>query len=156
MSPSKQIAISKSEEHALDDLAHQSDFWSRIRAAYAAYDALTERQYELLREHIARNSWKRNAARVAGHPVRNKYCAGDGTPRCAHRGTPWCKATSTRVVGAFGYCAEHADEARAEFDAWKASHTAQFAEPSGSSGDVINDLATTPLDLCKTMKELQS
>ena len=70
--------ISKSEEHWLDEFAKSSEFWASVRAKYAEFDGLTPRQYEILTENIERNEWKKDASKVAGVPVRNKFKTRDG------------------------------------------------------------------------------
>lgn len=118
MSKPKQIAITRTEEMLLDELAETSAFWSSVRAKYAEYGALTERQHELLSEEREKRSWTKSATKIGGVPVRNRYLTDKAQPRCAHRGKPYCRYEATHVVGSFGFCNEHTLEAREALKTW--------------------------------------
>jgi hypothetical protein len=124
----KQIAITKSDERLLDDLANGSDFWSSIRAKYAEYGTLTERQRDLLVEEREKQAWRKDALRIGGVAIRNKFTTQGGRPRCAHRGKPWCEDAATIVVGAFGFCHDHAGEAEDELKDWLDARKAERAQ----------------------------
>lgn len=122
---SKQIALSRSEERALDGLAESNAFWSGLRAKYAEFDALTERQYTLLREEIEKRQWERGAHRIAGQPVRNRFADRQGRPKCALRTKPYCSEIATVVAGQWGYCAAHAPAAAEALEAWRVERAAE-------------------------------
>lgn len=140
--PIKQIVITKSDERLLDDLANRSDFWSSIRAKYAEYGTLTERQHDLLVEEREKHAWRKDAPRIGGVAIRNRFATEGGRPRCAHRGKPWCREAATVVVGTFGYCHDHAGEAEDDLNDWlearkaeRAQQTADEAEDDDGEGD---------------------
>ena len=43
-----------------------------------------------------------------------------GRLKCAKRVKPYCSEGATVVVGQYGYCPEHTDEAQTSLDTWKA------------------------------------
>jgi hypothetical protein len=137
----KQVELKRSEERALDEFAKTSDFWSRVRAAYAQYGSLTERQYELLTNQIQKDAWKADAQRLNGIPIRNRFRTEDGLPRCADRAKPYCENEATVIVGAFAFCGDHAEKAQSDLDEWRASHKTErstetvAARPSGGWSD---------------------
>lgn len=141
---SDQVALSRSEEKWLDEFAQGSEFWASIRAKYAEFDGLTEKQYAALKRDIERNGWKRNAPKLNGVSVRNKFTTRDGSPRCGHAGKPWCQSAATVVVGSFGYCRDHEDAAREALAEWKRTRDSKrdgdaAAEHSGEWGDEFSD-----------------
>lgn len=135
-SPSKSHELTKAEESDLDRLSESSGFWARVRAAYAEWGTLTARQYTLLIQEREKGAWRRDALRVDGKPVRNRFTGADGRPLCANRAKPWCREPATVVVGAFGYCDGHAGAARTEWDAWIAGREAQTGEQSAPTPSI--------------------
>jgi hypothetical protein len=123
-----QIELNKKQERILDDLAKTSGFWGSIRAKYAEFGSLTQRQFEIFERDAERIEWQRDAPRVDGVPVRNRYQTDAGKPRCAHRAQPWCQSAATIVVGRWGYCVDHAEEARTELGEWCAARDAERAQ----------------------------
>ncbi len=128
----KQVELNRSQERILDQLAKSSDFWGSVRAKYAEFGSLTHRQFEVFERDAARLEWQRDAQRIGGLPVRNRFRVGK-SPRCAHRGEPYCQSSATNVIGTYGYCADHASEAREEFDSWKRERDEERARASASS-----------------------
>ncbi len=125
------------EEKDLDRLADGSEFFGRIRAAFAEWGTLTHRQYEVFSQARDRDAWRKGAKQIGGVSVRNRYETPDGSVLCGSRAKPSCRAVATIVVGNFGYCSEHADEAKRGLDEWRANLTK--AEPSPSPS-----VASTP------------
>ena len=125
----KQVELTRSQERILDQLAQSSDFWGSVRAKYADFGSLTHRQFEIFERDAARLEWQRDAQRIGGLPVRNRFRVGN-QPRCAHREQPYCESVATVVVGRYGYCADHADVAREEFDSWRRSRDEARARAS--------------------------
>jgi hypothetical protein len=139
----KSIELTRSQERALDDFAKISDFWGRIRAAYAEYGSLTEKQYALFERQIERDAWKSDAQRLNAVPIRNRFRTADGKPRCADRAKPYCENAATIIVGTFAFCEQHAAAAKDQYDEWMASRREQRAqeqssEPSGGWGDEVD------------------
>ncbi|PZR56280.1 MAG: hypothetical protein DLM50_08395 [Candidatus Meridianibacter frigidus] len=116
--PHKQISLSQGDEARLDALADRNKFWASVRAAYADFGTLTQRQYELLHEQVSRDAWRANAPIVDGVAARNQFATAEGRPRCANRAKPYCREEATQVVGSFAYCPAHVMEARAAYDEW--------------------------------------
>lgn len=114
----KQHSLSATEERALDDLAKRNKFWGSVRAAYADYSGLTQRQYELFHEQLARDAWREGAPTVDGVAVRNRFVTAGGKPRCAMRTKPACRGEATMAIGQFGYCATHAESAQSDYERW--------------------------------------
>jgi hypothetical protein len=125
-----QHTLSSREEKMLDKLAEGSPFWGAIRAKYAEFGALTDRQHELFERDAARITWQRSAPKVNGQPVRNKFKAGK-SPRCASR-TEFCPSAATSVVGQFGYCNTHVDDAQADYDEWIAARKSERAQDAAA------------------------
>jgi hypothetical protein len=130
-----QHTLSAAEEKLLDTLAQRRPFWGAVRAKYAEFGSLTTGQYECFQRDASRIEWERGAPRVGGTPVRNKFRAGK-QPRCASR-EEFCKEPATTVVGVFGYCAEHVEDAREAYNEWNAARIAEreqdaSAEASGT------------------------
>lgn len=127
-----QKTLSKSEERALDGLAASSEFWASVRAGYAEYDGLTEKQYDRFVEALEKNAWRADAPTIDGKLVRNKFKTKSGAAKCANRAKPFCHAAASIVIGAYAYCADHAAEAQADLDAWlearKQEHLQEAAE----------------------------
>ena len=129
----KSVSLSREEVRALDRLAETYDFWSRIRAAYIEFDALTERQYEIFMRQIDRDSWKASAQRVHGVAIRNKFRTEGGKPRCAHRGKPYCQNEAVQVVGTYAYCLEHLEEAKESLEDWRAAREAEKRQDAAAN-----------------------
>jgi len=130
-----QHTLSAAEEKLLDTLAQRRPFWGTVRAKYAEYGAMTDGQYECFTRDAARIEWERNAPRISGTPVRNKFRSGK-KPRCASR-DKFCPEPATTVVGQFGYCAEHTEDAREAYNDWLESRQAareQDASAEAASG----------------------
>jgi hypothetical protein len=137
--PSKQVELTRSQERQLDEFARASDFWSRIRAAYADYGGLTEKQYALFERQREKDAWKADAQRLNGVPIRNRFRTSDGKPRCADRSKPYCESEATIIVGSFAFCTAHAASAKEEYDGWLAGRREiqaqeRAAEQTGSWG----------------------
>ncbi len=105
-------------------MAKTSQFWSSIRARYAFFGALTAKQHSLFIRDCERAEWQKDAQRIAGIPVRNKFKVGGKQPRCANRGEQ-CPEIAAVVIGTFGYCQAHEADATEDLNAWKADRDAE-------------------------------
>ncbi|HTV72165.1 MAG TPA: hypothetical protein VME66_00465 [Candidatus Acidoferrales bacterium] len=139
----KSVELTRSQERTLDEFAKTSDFWSRVRSAYAAYGGLTERQHELFQRQLERDAWKADAQRLGGIPIRNRFRTTDGKPRCADRAKPYCESAATIIVGSFAFCERHAPTAKGEHDEWLASRREENARRSSPHGRVAGATRST-------------